>query len=101
MNITNLVEEAQQTVAKEASEQFMAQVNNADGYVPQYEGREKITRGLVWRTRLQGTTDGPLSEDVVGVGVVVAIEKITDDCLIVYTDTSGDHQIDHSYVVEA
>ena len=100
MNIANLVEKVQQTVAKEASEQFMTQVNISDGYVPKYEGREKIIQGLGWRTRLQDTLDGPLSEDVIGVGVVVSTQKITDDCLIVYTDASGDHQIDHSYVVE-
>lgn len=100
MNITNLIEEAQQTVAKEASEQFMAKVGIADGYVPKYDGREKIIQGLGWCTRLQDTLDGPLSEDAIGVGVVVSTQKITDHCLMVYTDASGDHQINHSYVVE-
>lgn len=100
MSITNLIKETKQAVAKQASEQFTVEVDNADGYIPLYEGRGDIIRGVVWRTRLQDTPDGPLSEDAIGVGVVVAIEKITDHCLMVYTDTSGDHQIDHCYVVE-
>lgn len=100
MNITHIVNEAQQEVAKQASEQFMAQVNIADGYIPKYDGREKIIQGVGWYTRLQDTLDGPLSEDAIGVGVVVSTQKITDHCLMVYTDASGDHQIDHCYVVE-
>lgn len=95
-----LIEQATQTVAEKASADFTTKVENADGFVPKYEGREKIIQGLVWRTRLQDTPDSPLSEDVIGVGVVVSTQKITDHCLMVYTDASGDHQIDHCYVVE-
>lgn len=98
-----LIKQAQQKVERDAGQAFTEKINKVDGFIPRYYGRPEITLGMPWRVRVQLKHAGsisPLSRKEIGIGVVVSVNKITDNCWIIYTDTTGDHRIDHSYIVE-
>lgn len=89
---------ARQALISKVIADFDNKVSKANGFISQYENRPVFQKGLPWRGRLRRNLESePESKPI---GIVIAVEAITDTCAMIYADSTGDHIIDSYYIVE-
>lgn len=95
-----VIKRTKEEVAEKAAQDFLEKIQEVNGFIPNYEERPPLVIGLPWNGLVKKSADYETKPESTGIGTIISVNTLSDNCAMVYTDITGDHRVDCAYLIE-